>query len=185
MSQFCGKCDFCDVLSMGHVDFDKSEFYMYINNRRHKLDINNKHDAIKYYPYLISSMGGSKNGRYCIVLTSESFIDREEQERLDWEVRDILAYWEKCKRKKIPFDEEEAMKNIAFSNAVTREIIERVQVLGDKTTTEGLHTSIHEYYRHKWYEEMINDGYDKKEAFSWVYKEWLPTDEMIETRLSQ
>ena len=171
MGMFSGKCDFGDWLNNRDDEYiANSDFYIHCKGRDHKLDIHSRKDAIPYYPYLIGMGGGDKNKCSCH-LSSESFVDQEEREHLEWILRDAIKYYKKCKRKKIPFLVEEACKAVLWHNRspVEEEIIHRVAADGEKATIEGLHDGFHDYYRKQLYEEMVENGYDKNYAFNWCY----------------
>ena len=185
MSEFSGKCDFCDhVWDKDDDYFARSDFYVYTKGREHKLEINNKHDAIKYYPFLIG-FGGFEKDRANIHISSDSFIDVEERERLKSNLAYVLRYWRRCKRKKVRFDKNEALKEVSFIaiQDYEREIVERVAKYGDKAVLDDIHIPMHEYYRKRWYEHMVENGYPEKEAFCWIYKVWYVSDEVMKMRL--
>ena len=59
---------------------------IYQNKKALKL---NKHSIIKYFPYLVSSMGMSKDFGGVIDLTSESYVDSQNKERIKWYLEDL------------------------------------------------------------------------------------------------
>ena len=76
--------------------------------------------------------------------------------------------------------------NIWFSyKSLDKTIIERIIKDGNKAEFDDLHTELHEYYRKKWYEEMIRLGYTEREAFDWVYKGFFTSKEYMKKRLSE
>ena len=143
-------------------------------------------DMARYYPYLTSSMVGSKEGSV-IILSSSSFIDEEEKERLEWRLDDVLKYWRKCKRNKTPFNEEEAYEKCKFwgNDDVLKEIISRVAKVGDKADYKGLHLPMWEHYRRDWYEELVKLGETPIKAFCWCFNEFFPSKETVEKRLGK
>ena len=187
MSRFCGKCDFYDhVGDWSDEKIANSEFRITLQDREHRLDINNQYDAALYYPYLVA-IGAYDGKKSTIVLSSECFIDREEKEHIGWWVRDVLAELRRCKRKKIAFDPDtvyEKMNWHNWNNKQLRAVIDAIAKDGDKATFDHIHLNMHEYYRKTWYEYLVEIGYDKRKAFSWAYKEWLVDDEKMQERLT-
>lgn len=86
MSRFSGKCDFADTISIYGIDFIIKNCKVFQNQKELKL---NKHSIIKYFPYLVSSMGMNKNSGGTINLTSESYIDSQNKERIKWYLEDL------------------------------------------------------------------------------------------------
>ena len=96
MSRFSGKCDFADTISIYGIDFIIKNCKIYQNKKALKL---NKHSIIKYFPYLVSSMGMSKDFGGVIDLTSESYIDSQNKEKIKWYLEDL----QKIKEGEDPF----------------------------------------------------------------------------------
>lgn len=96
MSRFSGKCDFADTISIYGIDFIIKNCKIFQNKKELKL---NKHSIIKYFPYLVSSMGMSKDSGGTITLTSESYIDSQNKERIKWYLEDL----QKIKEGEEPF----------------------------------------------------------------------------------
>lgn len=172
MSEFCGKCDVCDCLGDRSDEYlQHSRFFIRgCDDRDHEIQINNQKDLSKYYPYLISFMGADKNSAV-IHISSECFIDSEEAEMIGWIKRELVKYYNKCKRNKIPYDMNEALKKACWSNPADweKELARRVGESGERAEVKDLHRPMHEYYRKHWYEELINQGYSENEARVWVY----------------
>ena len=195
MSMFSGKCDFYDSFVMIGSDGEngkiienlkKLKLHIYGNdNRHHRVKSETIKDIAKYYPYLTLIRTWNKDNGDFIILSSDSFIDQEEQEHLGWYIDNVMKYWRKCKRKKKPFVADECVKELKWMREDLIQVIaERVAKDGDKAEFEDIHLPIHEYYRKLWYEEMIKVGYTEFEAFCWVYKEMFPTAEDMEKRLN-
>lgn len=186
MSRFCGKCDFADwIMDRSDEEIKNSEFYIWSDDRRHRLDIHNQYDAALYYPYLVS-MGYHSDGKDVVVLQEESFIDREEQERIGWYVRDVMKVWRRCKRKKQEFVPEDVFREVNWGsqhNPQIEEVIKRVAENGDKATFEGIHTDIHEFYRKEWYKYLLEIGYPEYKAYEWVFKGFLTREDEKKKRL--
>jgi hypothetical protein len=168
-----GKSDFQDHVEM----FDGADNL--INNYRiyaHDNDViplkfEKPADLIAYYPYLVVIRCADKDGGI-IHLSSESFIDSEEKEQLQWRMDRAKAVYRRCKRKKIPFDREAAVKDICWIDEPKPfevEIIDRVERDGNKATIEDIHDPMHDRMRDMWYELMIDNGWDENKAYKWVY----------------
>jgi len=192
---FSGKCDFYDgFVAISSNDNEekllenlkKLNLYVYgKDGRGHRVKSDTIKDIAKYYPYLKCIMCYDKDSGYKIYLASDSFIDKEEKEHLNWYIEDVLKYWRKCKRKKKPFVAEECVEELKWMKEDLIQVIaERVAKDGDKAEFEDIHLPMHEYYRKLWYEEMVKVGYTEFEAFCWVYKEMFPTAEDMEKRLN-
>lgn len=98
MSRFSGKCDFADTISIYGIDFIIKNCKIFQNQKELKL---NKHSIIKYFPYLVSSMGMSKGSGGTINLTSESYVDSQNKEIIKWYLEDL----QKIKEGEKPFFE--------------------------------------------------------------------------------
>lgn len=148
-----------------------SKFYITTpDGKEHRIVINNQKDLCRYYPHLVHMMHCS-NGESVVHLSSISFIDREEEEMISWIKRDLVKYYNKCKRNKIHYDPDEALEKVIWGKVTEYERIlaQRVGEKGEKASIVGLHRSIHDYYRERWFEEMIRQGYTENEADYWIY----------------
>lgn len=165
MSRFSGKCDFYDcVASFYTFEEIQNKVKIFVGKSDKPLKIEKMTDLIPYYPYLISL------GAYDIVdrtdtvhLTSKSYIDLREQDSLDFILKQILRYYNSCKRKKIIFSVDGAVKKVfAISDkdrdTVATELANRVKINGKKASTDGLHLSIYDFYRKELAEEMVENG---------------------------
>ena len=182
MSQYSGKCDLYDHFAIAcdgddsklQQEIKRTDFYISTPDwRTHKLKIECEKDLAPYYPYLIS-VGAFNRGeeRQYILLSRRSFVDSEEQERLDWALEDALKAYNRCKRKKISFDPEEYIKSYwGQMPDWEKELVYRVAKDGKKATTERLHTPIHDYFRRRLAEELERLGYD-----DWFIRRWLFDD---------
>ena len=187
MSRWSGKCDVADHFWMRaetdedvQKEIDKTNFYMWINDRRVKLDIHTVKDLVPYYPFLISmSVWDGEHGT--VVLSKESFVDREEREFMEWNLRDAIKEYKKCKRKKIPFDPKAYLEKHTWwtRHNYTEEIVNRVARDGLKANLDGLYSES----RDKWMriplaQEMKRYGYDdhfiEEWVFGWRKKEDIP-----------
>ena len=106
-----------------------------------------------------------------IHLASESYVDTEEREHLTWTLNDLIRIWKRCKRKKIPFDKEEALSQTTLftPREHEEEIANRVAEFGDKATIDGIHLKLHDRYRQDLYEEMIKNGWDESRSYIWCF----------------
>lgn len=169
-----GKCDFgdtCEIFGINNI-IKNYDVYVYPNDII-PLKITSEKDLIAYYPYLVSLMCKDKNSG-TIILSEKSFIDSEEKDWLTIIMNNVIKYYKKCKRKKVDFDKQEAIKLIVWPindepEDYQIEIVNRVAKYGDKATLDGLHDRIHERMRDEWYQMMVDAGWDKNKAHIWVY----------------
>lgn len=196
MSQFCGKCDFYDSFVMigsdgkhGKLEENLKRLKLYVygkDGRDHRVKSDTIKDIVKYYPYLESVACYSKESGYNIHLQSDSFIDQEEREHIGWYVRDVLKYWRKCKRNKKPFIVDECIESLHWMNDdILRTVAERVAENGDKAEFNDIHYSLHEYYRRRWFEELVRVGYTEYEAYNWCFKGLFDDKETVIKRLGR
>lgn len=196
MSMFSGKCDFYDSFVMigsdgehGKVreNLKKLKLYIYGNdNRCHRVMSETIKDIAKYYPYLTLIRTWDKDNGDFIILSSDSFIDQEEQEHLDWYIDDVMKYWRKCKRNKVPFVVDECVEKLHWmDNDIIRSVAERVAESGKDAEFDDIHLSMQEYYRQRWFEEMVKVGYTEREAYDWCFKGFFTPPEEMEKRLGK
>lgn len=189
MSYYSGKCDFCDHLFISAEteeeafnkfngtklyirqplpeDFDLEEALK--NNVNipetyyKKVEYSSIKDLIPYYPHLtvFCAVDNTDPKSSVVCLSRESFVDREEQESLEFGLKDLLRIYNRCKRKKIEFDVEEALKEVVWNRwneEPYRELANKVKEKGKKASIEGIHLKMHEYYRQELVNEMIKNG---------------------------
>ena len=199
MSKSSGKCDFYDGVVAIHCDGDTSKLEEFLarttirvrgaDGRDHVVSVKNEKDASLYYPYLEAIAAfNNHEGRNSIVLSSQSFIDSEERERVGWYVRDVMSYWRKCKKEKKAFDVEECVQAKGFfwtDTTMLRKVAEKVAKDGNKAEFDDIHTNMHEHYRREWFEEMVRVGHSEWFAFNWAFNEFYPKEEVIELRLGR
>ena len=197
MSTYSGKNDFYDSVVEIHCNDDTKKLEEFLSRthifirgadgREHLVVCTNEKEACKYYPYLTAIAVYNINKEYnTIILSSQSFIDSEEEEFISWKINSAYKYWRKCKRNKKVFDVDEFLKSVWWSNQEEFKIIaERVKEFGNKATFDDIHDSLHEHFRRKWFEEMIRVGWETKQAFNWCFNEFLPKDEVIKKRLGE
>ena len=181
MSKYSGKCDFADTVEIMAERCGKeiflSKYKVYFGDNFLPLAMNEPRDVIPYYPYLVGAMGSSKEDGGNIYLSTRSFVDTEEEKTINWYLQDILKYWRRCKRKKIPFEKEEAHNHIilGFDQELENELIDRVALYGDKTSIDGIHLKLHDSYRKELYDDMIAAGFEEDKTYRWCYgwRRWL------------
>ena len=72
-----------------------------------------------------------------------------------------------------------------MNNDMVRTVAERVAKDGDKAEFDDLHDSIHEYYRRKWFEELVRLGYTEREAYDWCFNAFLDNEKTVIKRLGR
>ena len=195
MSIFCGKCDFYDGFVAIRCDGDETKVSEELKNlelfirgkdgRTHRVKSDTIKDIAKYYPYLECIMTGNKE-KIIIILTSDSFIDQEEEEHVGWYIRDVYKYWRKCKRNKKPFVVDECIESLYWMNDdILRTVAERVAKDGNKAEFDDIHLSLHEYYRRRWFGELVRLGYTELEAYNWCFKGFFNPEEIVIKRLGR
>lgn len=196
MSEFCGKCDFYDsfVAIGGDGDEEKvkenlKKLRLYVygkDGRDHLVKSDTIKDIAKYYPYLEGVATYNKETGYNIYLCSDSFIDQEEREHIGWYVRYVLKYWRKCKLNKKPFVVDECIKSLRWLNDdILRTVAERIAKDGNKAEFDDIHFPLHEYYRQRWFKELVRLGYTEYEAYRWCFKGFFDNKETIIKRLGR
>ena len=167
MSRYSGRCDCYDDLVMIHKYTDEElinnvKIYIHTKDGDKLLPITCKKDLIPYYAHIVSSACYNNAERKSVIhITSESFVDREERESLEFKMKRVLTVYNRCKRKKIDFVVDDVVEELAwkgFDDHIYREIATRVQSNGKKANLDGIHMRMHEYYRKELVKEMINNG---------------------------
>lgn len=135
---------------------------IYVGNNTEPLHIEKMEDLIPYYPYIIGSAYFNNAERKSVIhLTSESWVDIEERDILEFRLKDLLRIYNSCKRKKIEFDVKEALKKIVWggwNEEPYKELANRIKENGKKATIDGIHLKMHEHYRQDLVDEMIKNG---------------------------
>lgn len=189
ISKFSGKCDYFDHLWMG-AETEEEAFNKFNGTKLYicqplpedldweyafenkvnipetyykKVEYSSIKDLIPYYPHLISFAGvDNTNPRNSVVcLSRESFVDSEERESLELRLKHLLKIYNRCKRKKVEFDVEEALKEVVWNGwneESYRELANRVKENGKKASIDGIHLQMHEYYRQQLVNEMLKHG---------------------------
>lgn len=164
MSKFSGKCDLCDHIEIVNDENRILHTVYYVGDYNDTpLEVHDMKDLIPYYPYVIS-MAVCSEERSVVRLTSKSYVDCEEEDILNFYLKQVEKYEGKCKRKRIPFEVEDAVKvlgSICFGDTI-RILAERVKNEGKKATIEGIHLASHEFYRKELVKEMEKNGLDPR-----------------------
>ncbi len=186
MSVYSGKCDVYDHFATVVDDdneenlakeIERTDFYICGKHMfsRHRLDIHTPKDLIPYYPYLICIGSWGKNDRAHLEISSESFVDREEKEFIQWRIDDILKYYRKCKRTKKEFDKEEAYKLCAWHdeewiyNLIDKIVENNFKYDAESAVYDGIFIPSFDNYRKSLAEKMIEAGYSEFDALTWCY----------------
>lgn len=186
MSKFSGKADFCDSLwSRAETDeeafekFNGTNLYISqplpkgfnlkeaIDNKVNipqtyykKIEYSSIKDLIPYYPH-ITSFGGYSSDYRLVCLSQEPYFDYEERDRLEVNLKWLIRIYNRCKRKKIEFNVEDAVKEVCYNGwneEPITELAKRVKEKGKKATVDGIHLRMHEYYRKEFVREMLKYG---------------------------
>ena len=171
ISRYSGKSDLADTCDIFGIDEIISKYKIYAHGNILPLKIEKPSDIVPYYPYLTASMSSSKEDGGVIYLSSQSYVDEEETRHLQLYLDLVKKYWRKCKRNKMPFDEDEALKKICWMTPkdYEKEIVRRVKEQGEKATIDGIHYPMSDYYRNELYKEMIANGWDDFKAYQWCF----------------
>ena len=175
----CGKSDFEDFCEMHHSPeevLSKYQIFAY-GNELVPLNMKSKKDLVAYYPWLIGLMTSNKDTGGVVHLSSESYLDIEERQRIQWAYDEVLRYYKKCKRKKEEFDKNTALELIVWfePEPYQIELVNRIAEMGEKATIDNLHTRYHDTLRKEWFDLMVENGWDENTAYRWVYgfTRWL------------
>lgn len=179
MSKFCGKCDVYDsfiaIQEMDDTsDWSKVSIFQCDEDlNKHDLNIKSYKDLVPYFPHLVQ-YSSSRDGEVVACITNKSFVDMENEERINGIYYRAKRYYNRCKRKGIDFDIEEALKHVCFSsfgNDLEREVCERVKKHPyAKNDLTGLYYSFYEHYKEALMLEMLKSGYTEKQARKWCYE---------------
>ena len=195
MSVYSGKCDFYDCFvaircdgAEGKINEQIKTLKLYVygeDGRPHRVKSDTLKDISKYFPYLTSTRISNKESFVCY-LSSDSFIDQEEQKSIQWKANYILKYWRKCKRNKIPFTVQGCKDSLWFRDDENlTEMIRRVEKDGNKADFSDIHFSLWEWNRRSWFEVMVELGWSEIEAYQWCFKGLFDPPEVVEKRLGR
>ena len=107
MSKYCDKCDVYDQIG-DYSDEQLQNSKIFIGDNVVPLKIESQHDLAPYYAHIVVE-SYAKDNVVNMRISNRSYVDRQEEECLEWILRDFKKYYKKCKRKKIPYVEEEAL----------------------------------------------------------------------------
>ncbi len=165
MSLYSGKCDFCDMCDIHNID-NILKSNVYIGWNIIPLKIESEKDLIPYYPYIVA-LSSTTNGVGEIRLSTESYVDKQDRETLEWYVKDCQKYMNKCKRKK------EIINIEHFDNQYHRDVYREILIkLMDKKkefALDGIYLPMAEYYRKELYDEMVKNGWDEFKSRQWCF----------------
>lgn len=134
---------------------------VYVGDNIVPLRLQTEADLIPYYPRIVGMFAGND-----IWLSSESYVDIQEKEYLEYALSYALKEYRRCKRKKIQFLCENY--NYTWMNI---DVWKRVEEFGEKATIDGIHTHMAQIYRQYLYDDMVSAGWSKFDAYMWVYKD--------------
>ena len=190
MSIYSGRCDLADSLIMIREVNDETTDWSKIKIYQHTpetyfdekgihgdilLDIKCTKDLLPYGPFIVGMAYGDKDGTYICHIGQRSYVDEEEEERFTWILDEVKKIYRRCKRKKIPFKLEDVAKELSWwwNGNNTRNAIEtlfnRVKEHPYSANAKGLHDNLHQYYRERLYEDMVEAGYTEDQAREWAY----------------
>lgn len=181
MGKISGKSDFEDFCEMHHSIeevLSKYKIFAY-GNELVPLNMKSKKELVVYYPWLVGLMSSNKETGGVVHLSSENYLDIEEEQRIQNDYDEVLRYYKKCKRKKEKFDKNAALELIDYpwgnQEPYKIELINRISEMGAKASIDGLHTKSHDACRKEWYDLMVEEGWDENQAYCWVYgwKRWF------------
>ena len=178
MSRFSGKCDFADTISIYGIDFIIKNCKVFQNQKELKL---NKHSIIKYFPYLVSSMGMSKGSGGTINLTSESYVDSQNKEIIKWYLEDL----QRIKEGEDPFFDNSLelriIKSIDEDNSISSERKEELINSFQISSTiffkvELCKEYLKDYYTYKILQKDIYSLVKELDDCFEIYKKYSPLD---------
>lgn len=120
-------------------------------------------DLVPYFPYLVSiaACDNIDSNNSMVVLSSKSFVDIEEEDILSIYLKNLIKIYNRCKRKKIDFKVDDAVREVCWNGwnkkAIT-ELAERVKLYGKKASINGVHLDMYERYRKELVDEMLKYG---------------------------
>lgn len=164
MSKFSGKFDLYDYLHIHNFSDEdiKNNLHIYIGDRKKPLKIKDRKDLIPYYAYVPNSDSYDKVNKIAVLhLTHKSWVDIEEEESLSLSRKEILKIYNKCKKKNIPFNDDEVLNQIYHTKVdieTYKELIKRVEENGSKSNIKGLHLIRFKYLRDRLHSEMEING---------------------------
>lgn len=119
MSCYSGKCDLADTIEIHDYTLEELQnnvtIYVGYDNPE-PMHIEKMEDLIPFYPYIIGCASYNNVERKAVIhLSSESWVDYEERDILEWRLKDLLRIYNRCKRKRTEFNVDEAVKEITWN----------------------------------------------------------------------
>lgn len=179
-----GKCCLEDTIGIW-TNFEEDEIIKFLNRTNfytdlsdglkpeNKITILSYKDLVPYLPRCETIMCMNHDGQNTIVLDSKPHWMWEEEERIEWIVKNVFRVYNRCKRKKTLFTLEDCIKENAFetNKDIISEIYDRIVKSGKKATFTDIRLNFtNKIYRQPLIEEMINVGYTEEQAKTWAYE---------------
>jgi hypothetical protein len=176
-SCFSGRCDLYDsLIDIGKVT-DFSKVHIYIKYNPVELRIDSYKDLIPYFP-CVPSISTHSNREYRLCISGKPWYRVEEEQTLNFYLRDLTTCYNKLKREKRLSLEAliemhtERFRWISNKNGLIDELARRlIEAKGnkDKVYIEDLYLPSGDWFRKKLYEEMIKNGWNENVAYNWCY----------------
>lgn len=167
MSRWSGKCDFADSIEMhGGIEYLKnSKVYIYEEQpdgtyKDKLLHFEKESDVVPYYAHIIGmAYHNNAENKHVIHLSSKSYPDSHEEEMLGYHLKTLIRYYNYCKRKKIEFNVNDALKKFSewtlqYDGDTIKTLAQRVKEKGKKASIEGLKLEFSERYREELRKEL-------------------------------
>lgn len=168
ISRYSGKCDLFDSIEI-HDGLDNliynSKVYIYEKQpdgtyKDKLLHFEKESDVVPYYAHIIGmAYHNNAENKHIIHLSSKSYPDSHEEEMLGYHLKTLIRYYNYCKRKKIEFNVNDALKKFSewtlkYDGDTIKELALRVKEKGKKASIEGLKLEFSERYRELLREEL-------------------------------
>ena len=168
LSRFSGKFDLFDSIEI-HDGLDNliynSKVYIYEKQpdgtyKDKLLHFEKESDVVPYYAHIIGcAFHDNVENKHVIHLSSKSYPDSHEEEMLGYHLKTLIRYYNYCKRKKIEFNVDDALKKFSewtlqYDGDTIKELALRVKEKGKKASIEGLKLEFSERYRELLREEL-------------------------------
>lgn len=185
MSVFCGKCDFwddlliMDLVKPGNENEELEELkamHITLGNDKEPTPIKTIKEALKYAPNIVGAAMWYRDSdgvsRGDIYLDEVPYIDRHEKETLEWYFKDIKKLVKKHKRNYAAIKNDSLYKCLSRNTDTLDAILDIVIAKPSATykSIQYLETPVSKMYRDTWITALIDAGYTRDEAVSWVYR---------------
>ena len=183
ISVYSSKADLYDsLIEIGKVT-DFSKVHIYLHDSPVELRIDSYKDLIPYFP-CVPSIETHCNGEYRLCISGKPWYRVEEEQMLNFYLRDLTTCYNKLKREKRLSLETliemhtERFRWISNKNGLIEELARRlIEAKGkkDKVYIEDLYLPSGDWFRKTLYEEMVNNGWKESVAYRWCYgvKRWV------------